>query len=141
MGGVESFRDLRLVAELRREIEQQDSFSDIIGRSAAMRQLFKILPKIAESDSTVLIEGASGTGKGLFAHALHHLSRRHTKKFVAVDDGTRQPRPARSEHSGETLAVSVCHENLVLRLRFVSKWHILRSWLFRKTFSVNLSLC
>ncbi len=87
IGGVESFRDLRLVNELRREAEQQDSFSDIIGRSAAMRQLFDLLPAVAESDSTVLLEGPSGTGKELFARALHQLSRRKSKRFVAINCG------------------------------------------------------
>jgi PAS domain S-box-containing protein len=87
IGGVESFRDLRLVNELRCEAEQQDSFSDIIGRSAAMRQLFDLLPPVAESDSTVLLEGPSGTGKELFARALHQLSRRKAKPFVAVNCG------------------------------------------------------
>ena len=87
IGGVESFRDLRLVEELHRELQRQNSFSDIIGRSAAMRQIFEILPRIAESDSTVLIEGASGTGKELFARAVHDLSRRRAKKFVAINCG------------------------------------------------------
>ena len=87
IGGVESFRDLRLVNELRRQAEQQDSFSDIIGRSAAMRQLFDLLPAVAESDSTVLLEGASGTGKELFARAIHQLSRRKEKRFVALNCG------------------------------------------------------
>jgi PAS domain S-box-containing protein len=87
VGGVESFRDLRLVNELRQQAEQQDSFSDIIGRSAAMRQLFDLLPPVAESDSTVLIEGPSGTGKELFARALHQLSRRKAKRFVAINCG------------------------------------------------------
>ena len=87
IGGVESFRDLRLVNELRRQAEQQDSFSDIIGRSAAMRQLFDLLPAVAESDSTVLLEGPSGTGKELFARALHQLSRRASKRFVAINCG------------------------------------------------------
>jgi len=87
IGGVESFRDLRLVEKLRRELAQQDSFSDIIGRSAAMRQIFELLPQIAESDSTALIEGASGTGKELFARALHQLSRRRPKPFVAINCG------------------------------------------------------
>ena len=44
VGGVESFRDLRVVEELHRELQQQNSFSDIIGRSAAMRQIFELLP-------------------------------------------------------------------------------------------------
>jgi len=87
IGGVESFRDLRLVNELRLQAEQQDSFSDIIGRSAPMRQLFDLLPAVAESDSTVLLEGPSGTGKELFARALHQLSRRKSKRFVAINCG------------------------------------------------------
>jgi len=87
IGGVESFRDLRVVEELHREMQQQSSFSDIIGRSPAMRQIFEILPQIAESDSTVLIEGPSGTGKELFARAVHNLSRRRAKKFVPINCG------------------------------------------------------
>jgi PAS domain S-box-containing protein len=87
IGGVESFRDLRLVDELRRQVEEQDSFSDIIGRSAVMRQLFALMPPVAESGSTVLIEGPSGTGKELFAKAIHQLSRRRQKPFVAVNCG------------------------------------------------------
>jgi PAS domain S-box-containing protein len=87
IGGVESFRDLRVVNELRRQAEEQDSFANIIGRSAAMRRLFDLLPPVAESDSTVLIEGPSGTGKELFARALHQLSRRRNKPFVAVNCG------------------------------------------------------
>jgi PAS domain S-box-containing protein len=87
VGGVESFRDLRLVEELHRELQDQDSFSDIIGRSPRMRQIFDILPQIAESDSTVLIEGASGTGKELFARAIHNLSHRRAKRFVAINCG------------------------------------------------------
>ena len=86
-GGVECFRDLRLVQELRLEAERQDSFADIIGRSAAMNHLFDLLPAVAESDSTVLIEGPSGTGKELFARAIHQHSRRHGRKFVVLNCG------------------------------------------------------
>jgi PAS domain S-box-containing protein len=85
VGGVESFRDLRVVEALHRELEQQNSFADIIGRGAAMRQLFKNLPIIAESDSTVMITGDSGTGKELVARAVHYLSRRKNRKFVAIN--------------------------------------------------------
>jgi len=52
-----------------------------------MRQLFDLLPPVAESDSTVLVEGPSGTGKELFARAIHQLSRRHAKKFIALNCG------------------------------------------------------
>jgi transcriptional regulator with PAS, ATPase and Fis domain len=87
VGGVESFRDLRVVEELHRQAQEQNRFADIIGRSAPMRRIFEILPAIAGSDSTVLIEGASGTGKELFARAIHNMSKRRAKKLVAINCG------------------------------------------------------
>jgi len=87
IGGVETFRDLSMVEELRKELSGSYTFGDIIGRSPAMRALFEIVPEIAESDSTVLIEGSSGTGKELFARAIHNLSGRRKKRFVAVNCG------------------------------------------------------
>lgn len=87
IGGIESFRDLRVVEELHRQMQEQDCFSDIIGRSAAMRQVFDLLPQIADSDSTVLVEGASGTGKELVARAIHSLSARRERRFVAINCG------------------------------------------------------
>ncbi|MBN1488479.1 MAG: sigma 54-interacting transcriptional regulator [Phycisphaerae bacterium] len=87
IGGVETFQDLSQVEELRKELTSRYTFEDIVGRSAAMRDVFAILPQIAESDSTVLIEGASGTGKELVARALHNLSRRKRKPFVAINCG------------------------------------------------------
>jgi PAS domain S-box-containing protein len=87
IGGVETFRDLSLVEELRKEIHARYSFADIIGRSPPMRRLFDILPQVATSDSSVLLEGPSGTGKELFARAIHDLSRRKAKRFVAINCG------------------------------------------------------
>ena len=87
IGGVETFRDLSMVEELRKELEEKYTFADIVGRSPAMRQLFELLPQIADSNSTVLIEGASGTGKELFARAIHSLSPRRDKRFVAINCG------------------------------------------------------
>jgi len=87
IGGVETFRDLRLLNELRQQADLADSFSNIIGRSKAMRELFELLPTVAESESTVLLEGASGTGKELFARAIHELSPRQNKRFVALNCG------------------------------------------------------
>ncbi len=84
-GGVETFQDLSYVEQLRKELEARYTFEDIVGRSPAMRNLFGILPQIAASPSTVLIEGESGTGKELFARAIHHLSPRGKKRFVAVN--------------------------------------------------------
>jgi PAS domain S-box-containing protein len=85
VGGVESFRDLRVVEELQRQARDQDAFSNIIGHSAAMRELFALLPVVAGSDSSVLIAGASGTGKELVARAIHDLSRRRAHPFIAVN--------------------------------------------------------
>ena len=88
IGGIESFRDLSLVEELRKELKQRYSFGDIIGRSAAMRRLFDVVPDVADSDSTILIEGASGTGKELFARAIHDVSpQRRRRHFVAINCG------------------------------------------------------
>ena len=85
VGGVETFQDCTQVERLRKELNARYSFEDIIGRSQVMQDLFCILPDIAESDSTVLIEGASGTGKELFARAIHGLSKRRKKPFVAIN--------------------------------------------------------
>jgi PAS domain S-box-containing protein len=86
-GGVETFRDMSLVEELRKEIEGRYCCEDIISQNHRMQNLFSILPNIAESDCTVLIEGESGTGKELFARAIHNLSFRKDKPFVAVSCG------------------------------------------------------
>ncbi|MFO8084329.1 MAG: sigma 54-interacting transcriptional regulator [Desulfobacterales bacterium] len=87
IGGVETFQDITQIEQLRKELEARYTFEDIIGRSSAMMDLFQILPRIAESDSTVLIEGASGTGKELFARAIHNLSTRKNNRFVAINCG------------------------------------------------------
>jgi PAS domain S-box-containing protein len=85
IGGVETFQDLSQVEQLQKELQERYTFEDIVGRSSAMRKLFDIVPQIAESSSTVLIEGASGTGKELFARAIHNLSPRHKGRFVVVN--------------------------------------------------------
>ena len=87
IGGVETFRDLTRMEKLRKEIRRQYEVADIISRNHRMQGLFSVLPDIADSPSTVLIEGESGTGKELFAGAIHQLSRRRKKPFVAVNCG------------------------------------------------------
>ncbi|MBN2320540.1 MAG: sigma 54-interacting transcriptional regulator [Acidobacteria bacterium] len=85
IGGVETFQDLSPIEQLQKELKSRYTFEDIVGRSAPMMKLFEILPQISESSSTVLIEGASGTGKELFARAIHSLSPRKNKPFIAVN--------------------------------------------------------
>jgi len=87
IGGVETFRDISAIEQLRKEIEGRYSCEDIISQSHKMQNLFAILPNIAESNTTILIEGQSGTGKELFARAIHNLSFRKNKPFVAVNCG------------------------------------------------------
>jgi len=85
VGGVETFQDLTQVEQLQKELQARYTFEDIVGRSPAMMRLFEILPQVAASSSTVLIEGPSGTGKELFARAIHNLSPRKKMPFVAVN--------------------------------------------------------
>jgi len=87
VGGVETFRDLSVIEELRRELSGSRTFHDIVSADHEMHRLFDIMPRIAESESTVLIEGESGTGKELFARALHNLSPRSGGPIVAVNCG------------------------------------------------------
>lgn len=87
IGGVETFRDVSMVEQLRKEIEGRYSCEDIISQSRKMQNIFAVLPNIAESNTTVLIEGESGTGKELFARAIHNLSFRRDKPFIAVNCG------------------------------------------------------
>ena len=60
LGGVETFRDHSLVEELRKELTGGCEIGDMVSRSKAMKQIFNILHQVAESDSTVLIEGETG---------------------------------------------------------------------------------
>jgi PAS domain S-box-containing protein len=85
IGGVETFQDLSQVEQLQKQLKNRYTFEDIVGRSPAMVRLFELLPQIADSSSTVLIEGPSGTGKELFARAIHNLSPRRKKRFVPVN--------------------------------------------------------
>jgi PAS domain S-box-containing protein len=87
IGGVETFRDVSTVEMLRKEIRNQYMYGDIVSKNHEIRKIFDILPDIATSESTVLIEGPSGSGKGLFARAIHDLSPRSRKKFVTVNCG------------------------------------------------------
>ncbi len=87
IGGVETFRDLREIDQLRKRLTGRYTLGDIISKSPQMQKIFDILPEIAMSDSNVLILGESGTGKELIARALHNFSKRKRGPFVAVNCG------------------------------------------------------
>ncbi len=87
IGAVETFRDLDMGARLHSEYEAKYTFENMISRNAKMREIFKVLPMVAQSDSTVLLQGESGTGKELVARALHNLSARRKGPFVSLNCG------------------------------------------------------
>ncbi len=70
---------------LRQELQQRYALHNIIGHSYKMQELFRMIEKVAPSESTVLIYGESGTGKELVARALHGHSKRNHQKFLAVN--------------------------------------------------------
>ncbi|MFC1474914.1 sigma-54 interaction domain-containing protein [bacterium] len=88
VGGVETFRDLSVIEELKKEIHQKYTFEDIVSKNHEIQKIFNILPDVAESDSTVLIEGPSGSGKELFARAIHTLSEMNENPYVVVSCGS-----------------------------------------------------
>lgn len=87
VGGVETFRNLNLVKRVLSQVEQIDPFMDFVSCNPAVMQIFDILPTIAQSNSTVLIRGATGTGKSLLARIIHKMSRRRDKPLVTVNFG------------------------------------------------------
>jgi PAS domain S-box-containing protein len=87
LGGVETFRDLSDVETLRQELHSGTQVGELVSKSRSMHSIFKILPRVAQSDSTVLILGETGTGKELLAKTIHQLSPRRDKPFIAVNCG------------------------------------------------------
>jgi DNA-binding NtrC family response regulator len=75
-------RDLRLFQE---KVTDAYRFENIIGKSAAMQRVFDVIRKVADTDLTVLIRGASGTGKELVANAIHYNSPRRSKPLIKVN--------------------------------------------------------
>ncbi len=70
---------------LRQELQEKYGFHNIVGKSKKMQEIYRIIAKVATTDSTVLIYGQSGTGKELIARAIHFNSPRREKQFVPVD--------------------------------------------------------
>jgi DNA-binding NtrC family response regulator len=71
--------------QLKNEVSTNHNFSEIIGKSKILRNSLSLLSKIAKSDSTVLITGETGTGKELFANAIHQLSDRKNNIFIKIN--------------------------------------------------------
>jgi Nif-specific regulatory protein len=74
-------------AHLRQELRERYDFSNLVGSSGPMRQIFEQVAQVAGTNTTVLVRGESGTGKELIAHAIHYSSLRAKKPFVRVSCG------------------------------------------------------
>lgn len=85
---LERIRRMREVMEenvrLRRRLEERYRLEDMVGKSHKMQEVFRLIRTVASSDSTVLLQGETGTGKELAAHAIHELSPRRDGPFVKV---------------------------------------------------------
>lgn len=70
-----------------RNSKNQNKLGDIIGQSDGMQEIFRLVEKVADSDSTVIISGETGTGKGMVAKAIHQNSNRKGKPFIQINCG------------------------------------------------------
>jgi two-component system nitrogen regulation response regulator GlnG len=78
-------RDMKQVVSYQPLLESEDYEQGIVGRSAVMQQVFKLIGQVAASNATALITGESGTGKELVARAIYHHSNRNQQPFLAVN--------------------------------------------------------
>jgi PAS domain S-box-containing protein len=87
IGGLQVFRDTSQMRTFTEPLKGKSPVTHVIGKNHRMREIYEILPEIAKTKATVLIEGESGTGKELLAHAIHQLSPRRDKPFIRVNCG------------------------------------------------------
>ncbi len=85
VGGLATFHDMTLAHQLNRAISDRYTFHDMIGKAPAMRKIFEMVSVVAPSNATVLVEGATGTGKDLLAKVIHSASRRGSQPLVKVN--------------------------------------------------------
>jgi transcriptional regulator with GAF, ATPase, and Fis domain len=69
------------------QVSEEFGFHDIIGQSRKMREVFSLVQKVADCDSTILLNGETGTGKGMVARAIHQNSKRNNKPFISINCG------------------------------------------------------
>ena len=77
--------DLSEIENLRRDVNERYQFSNIIGKSDRMQQIFELIEVLSDADCAILVEGESGTGKELVSRAIHHESHRRNRPFVKVN--------------------------------------------------------
>ncbi len=87
LGGAETFRDMSDLERLKNQLHEKYSVGDLVSRSPSMQNLFRLIPAVASSPSTVLIQGETGTGKEVMARAIHSEGSRSEEPFIAVNCG------------------------------------------------------
>ncbi|MGB5445724.1 MAG: sigma 54-interacting transcriptional regulator [Psychromonas sp.] len=85
IGGAETFRDLSEIEGLKKQLSRQESADSYISHSQSMKAVMSMVEAVAETSTTVLINGETGTGKEVTARALHQLSERNKQPFIAVN--------------------------------------------------------
>ena len=87
VGILETVENIHLLRKIDETANHAYNFNNIIGRSPEMEKIFQILPSLAQSDSSVLITGETGTGKDMVAETIHHASNRAKGPFVKINCG------------------------------------------------------
>jgi transcriptional regulator with PAS, ATPase and Fis domain len=87
VGFVETVEDISLIRKVDETTRHAYKFNNIIGRSPEMEKIFQIIPSLAQSDSSVLITGETGTGKDMIAETIHRSSNRAKGPFVKINCG------------------------------------------------------
>jgi DNA-binding NtrC family response regulator len=82
---LEKKKNYQELNRLRAELAEKHTFGNLIGKSANMQSIFKLIPRVAETDAAVLIQGETGTGKELVAKAIHYNSPRKDKPFISIN--------------------------------------------------------
>jgi PAS domain S-box-containing protein len=85
VGGLATVADLSLKYQFNSEIKGRYTFYDMVGKDPAIQKIFEIVPVVASSDATILIEGPTGTGKDVLAKVIHNASRRSKNPLVKVN--------------------------------------------------------
>jgi len=99
---IEKARILNENFALKRELKERFTLENLVGKSEPMLKIFDIIKKVADTRTTVLITGQSGTGKEVIARAIHNLSSRREKNFVVVNCGALPEALFESELFGHT---------------------------------------
>jgi PAS domain S-box-containing protein len=82
---IATVRDASEIEKLKKEVNDRYQFSNIIGKSSQMQQIFELIETLADTDCAILIGGESGTGKELVSRAIHHESGRRNRPFIKVN--------------------------------------------------------